>query len=318
METKKVNEFKAGDKVQGFYLIKSIECRTSSNGKKYLDINICDKSGEINAKYWDYHEGDEEKYLLNNIIKVRGCVNEWQGNLQFRIDKIRCVNEEDGVTLSDYVPSAPYAPCDMYNLILKFIDKIKNSEIKAIVSLVVKDNEDKLMYYPAAKKNHHAVMGGLLYHTTNMLKAGEKMCEIYTFLNTDLLYAGIILHDMAKTREMDSSTLGIVSDYTPEGQLLGHITEGVKLIENAAEKTGASNEVTMLLQHMVLSHHYEPEYGSPVKPMIPEAELLHYLDIIDARLYDMKKASSETEKGKFSERIWSLENRKVYKLRLDE
>jgi len=146
-----------------------------------------------------------------------------------------------------------------------------------------------------------------------MLRAGEKLCEVYTFINKDLLYGGIILHDLAKMDEMDSSELGIVSDYTVEGQLLGHIIQGIKNIEVAALSIGADKEITMLLQHMVLSHHYEAEFGSPKKPMFPEAQILHYLDVMDASLYDMHKAYNETNKGEFSEPIWSLDKRKVYK-----
>jgi len=146
-----------------------------------------------------------------------------------------------------------------------------------------------------------------------MLRTAEKISEVYTSLNKDLLYAGVILHDLAKMEEMDSSILGIVSDYTVEGTLLGHIVQGIKNLEIVGQRLGVDKEVVMLLQHMILSHHYEPEYGSPVKPMIPEAEVLHYLDIIDARIFDMTKATKDIEAGSFSDRLWSLENRRVYK-----
>ena len=112
---------------------------------------------------------------------------------------------------------------------------------------------------------------------------------------------------------MNASDLGIVSEYTVEGQLIGHIVQGIKMIETASIEVKADKEVSMLLQHMVLSHHYEAEYGSPKKPMIPEAEMLHHLDIMDARMYDMNKALTDTEEGKFSERIWSLDNISIYK-----
>jgi 3'-5' exoribonuclease len=205
----------------------------------------------------------------------------------------------------------------MYEEMLKYILKIENEDIRKIVETIIDEKGEKIMHYPAAKKNHHAVRSGLLYHTTTMLRAGEKLSEIYTFINTDLLYGGIILHDMAKVDEMDASELGIVSDYTVEGQLLGHIIEGIKRIELAAEKIGADKEVTMLLQHMILSHHYEAEYGSPKKPMIPEAQLLHYLDILDASLYDMNKALGETKEGEFSSSIYSLDKRRIYKTKMN-
>ena len=310
---KSIQDFQVNDRIDGFFVIKNAECRTASNSKKYLDFTIADKTGEINAKYWNYNEGDEEIYKPNILIKVRGSVTQWQNNVQFKIDRIRLTNEQDNVNIADFVPSAPYSPEYMFNEILWYLNKINNKDIKGIVQTIIDDNRDKIMHFPAAKKNHHAVRSGLLYHTLTMLRAGEKLCEVYTFINKDLLYGGIILHDLAKMDEMDSSELGIVSDYTVEGQLLGHIIQGIKNIEVAALSIGADKEITMLLQHMVLSHHYEAEFGSPKKPMFPEAQILHYLDVMDASLYDMHKAYNETNKGEFSEPIWSLDKRKVYK-----
>ncbi len=313
MDFKKINEFQSGERVDGFFLIKSVELKTSSNGKKYLDFTLGDKTGEINSKLWELSEGDEDKYYGNMLIKVRGAVSTWMNSLQLKIEKLRETVASDGVKIDDFVPVAPLEPDFMYAEIFKYISNMKNEDIKNIVSIILKEKQDKLMHYPAAKKNHHAVKAGLLYHVLTMLRAGEKLCEIYTFINKDLLYAGIMLHDIAKLEEMEASELGIVSDYTVEGQLLGHITQGIKKVEVVAENVGASKEVVMLLQHMILSHHYEPEFGSPVRPMFPEAELLHHLDIIDARMYDMKRVTSEVEKGSFSEKVYSLENRKIYK-----
>lgn len=313
MEFKTIIELKEGNKIDGFFIIKSVECRTSTNGKKYIDFTLGDKTGEINGKLWEYSEGDELVYVENKLIKVRAGVVLWQNNLQLKIDKIRIAIDEDGVNVEDYVQSAPYEPEFMYNEILKYVDRIKNEDIKNIVTIILDESGEKLMHYPAAKKNHHSIRSGLLYHILTMLKSGEKLSEIYNFINTDLLYAGVILHDIAKIQEMDASPLGIVKEYTVEGQLLGHIIQGVKMVEMAAEGVGADREVTMILEHMILSHHYEPEYGSPIKPLLPEAELLHHLDIIDARMYDMRKAMEETDKGSFSDKIWSLDSRKVYK-----
>jgi len=146
-----------------------------------------------------------------------------------------------------------------------------------------------------------------------MLLTGDQISLIYNNLNRDLLFAGIILHDIAKLDEMDASILGIVSDYTPEGNLLGHIIQGIKQIDRAAEQVGADKETAVLLEHMLLSHHYHPEFGSPKKPMFPEAELLHYIDMIDARMYTMEQVLQNTETGGFSERVWELENRNLYR-----
>jgi 3'-5' exoribonuclease len=313
MEFKKINEIQTGEKIEGFFLIKSIDLKTSSNNKKYLDLNLCDKTGEMNAKLWEYEEGDETKFSSSSLVKVRGSVSLWNNTLQLKIEKIRETNNQDNVNVEDFVPVAPLQADFMYDEILKYANNMTNISIKNIVISILQEKESKLMHYPAAKKNHHAIKSGLLFHVLTMLHAGEKLCEIYSFLNRDLLYAGIMLHDIAKLEEMEANELGIVSEYTVEGQLLGHITQGIKKIELVAEAVGADKESTMLLQHMILSHHYEPEYGSPIKPMFPEAELLHHLDIIDARMYDMERVTGGVEAGSFSEKVYSLDNRKIYK-----
>ena len=201
----------------------------------------------------------------------------------------------------------------MLQKLMGYVSEINDDDIQIMVDEIINTNKEKLIYYPAAKRNHHSLRGGLLYHITTMLSLAENICNIYDYLNRDLVYAGVILHDIAKIKEMSASELGIVDEYTLEGTLLGHITQGIKEIEIVGRSLNADEEKIILLQHMVLSHHYEPEYGSPVKPMIPEAEIVHYLDVMDARMYDMKKAIKETKKGAFSERIFSLENRRVYK-----
>jgi len=313
MEYKKISELENNERIDGFYLVKSVELKTSSNNKKYLDFTLGDKTGEINAKLWEVADGDEQNYTNNVLIKVRGTVSSWQNSLQLKLERLREALPSDGVNIEDFVPVAPLDPSFMYAEIFKYVENMHNNDIKNIISIILEEKKEKLMHYPAAKKNHHAIKSGLLYHVLTMIRAGEKLCEIYTFINKDLLFGGIILHDLSKLEEMEASILGIVSEYTIEGQLLGHITQGIKKVELVAESIGADKEITMMLQHMILSHHYEPEYGSPVKPMFPEAELLHHLDIIDARMYDMKRVTSETENGAFSEKIFSLEGRRIYK-----
>lgn len=310
---KKIGEFEQGERVEGFYLIKSIICKVANNSnKKYLDIILCDKTGEISAKIWEVNDKNENLYKANEIAMVRGSVTNWQGSLQLKVEKIRKSDETDSIVIEDYVKSAPIPSDEMLAEIEEFVNNMKDEDIQLLLTEIIDRNREKLKYYPAAKRNHHSFRGGLLYHILTMLRLARNICSIYDFLNTDLVYAGVILHDIAKTKEMNSSELGIVDEYTLEGSLLGHITQGIKEIEVIGLELGIDKEKMMLLQHMVLSHHFEPEYGSPVKPMIPEAEMLHYVDTIDARMYDMKKLVTETKVGNFSERLWSIENRRIY------
>lgn len=306
MDAKKIKDLQSGDIIQKFFLIKSADSKTTSNNKSYLDLTLMDQTGEINAKIWDSSDDDQAQYHPNALVKIRGVVSEWQNKLQLKIEKIRLAADEDQLNIGDFVPVAPHSPEFMYAEIENYIHKIGNQDIRNIVDNIVTANKEKLLLYPAAKQNHHAIRSGLMYHIMTMLKMGEKVIETYPALNKDLLFAGIILHDIAKLAEMNASELGIVSEYTIEGELLGHIIQGIKMIDQTAVKLGADPEVSLLLQHMILSHHYEPDFGSPKRPMIPEAEILHYLDIIDARMYDMQRVLGNVEDGKLSEKVWLL------------
>ena len=313
MDDKKIKQLEAGDIVESFFLVKAADSKTGGNNKSYLDLTLVDQTGELNAKIWDRSDEDAKQFVPNTLVKVRGVVNEWQSRLQLKIGKIRVATVEDDLDIGSFVPVAPYSPEFMYAEIESYMGKIKNQDMSNIVKNLITANKEKLMLYPAAKQNHHAVRSGLMYHIMTMLRMGEKASEIYLGLNRDLLFAGIILHDIAKTVEMNASELGIVSEYTVEGELLGHIIQGVKMIDRAATMVGADPEVSLLLQHMILSHHNQPDFGSPKRPMIPEAEMLHHLDMLDARMYDMQRVLGNVEEGKLSERVWLLDNRKLYK-----
>lgn len=310
---KKISGFKAGDSVSGFFYVKESELKTTTTNNKYMNFCFADQTGEINAKLWDWDEENAARFKAGILVHAKGSVVAFQGQLQFKIDLMRKTIGTDGVRLEDYIPSAPYSAESMLSFIETCISQMKDDELRKLVCAVLEQYRPQLMIYPAAKKNHHAVRSGLLYHTATMLKSAVALSKIYTFLNTDLLYAGVILHDMGKITEMSVNESGLVSEYTTEGMLLGHLVQGVKNIEIIGQSLGIHPEKILLIQHMLLSHHYIPEHGSPKSPAFPEAELLHYLDIVDARMYDMQKAFETTEPGTFSERIWSLENRSIYK-----
>ncbi len=318
MLEKWIREFEVGDDIQGFFLIKGMNLKTSSNNKKYLDLNLTDKTGEINAKAWDIDDAMVSQFKAGDIVKARGTVTSWQSTLQFKIVKIRPLEEGDQVQLEDMVQAAPINKDEMFSEILNYVEQIQNTEIKLLVTALIDEYEQKLMYYPAAKKNHHAIRSGLMYHILRMLRTAEVLSQVYEHLNTDLLYAGVILHDIEKINEMTADELGVVSDYSFEGQILGHIIMGIRKIQVVGERLGISQEISSVIQHMILSHHYQPEFGSPKKPMLPEAEILHYLDMMDARMYDMSKALESIEPGRFTENVPVLDYRKLYKPTFDK
>lgn len=308
----RISELKHGEVINGIYILKSAELKVSVNKKTYLDIVFSDKTGEVSAKWWDAGEEDFKSLVLNKLYCVNARVDTWKDALQLTLNKIQLADEELQLTIGEFVPSAPLDSHDMLEEIYSFAAKIKNSEIRDVVMLLLEQKEEKLLYYPAAKSLHHAIRGGLLYHILRMLRLAEAICSVYDGINTDLVFAGVIIHDLAKIGELSSNELGI-AEYSKTGQLLGHIVMGVLELENAGKIVGASEEVMLLLKHMIVSHHYEPEYGSPKKPMFLEAELLHHIDLIDARVYDYQNATKNLSPGQFSDPVWSLDRRSIYK-----
>lgn len=311
-----VNELKPEQNFSEFFLVKAISIRVGSNRKMFLDMLLSDATGEINAKKWDV--SDDEANVLNlikegDIVKVKAEVTEWNGLLQLKIAKVRKAQKEDKLEISDYIKSAPEKPADMYAYILERAESIGDSDLRTIAVKFLTDNKEKLLYYPAAMRNHHAELGGLLYHIKRMLMTGEKACEIYDILDKDWVICGVIIHDMEKLNEIISNEMGISPGYTYEGQMLGHLVQGVKAISLMSAEAGLSHEKAIMLEHMIISHHYEAEFGSPRKPLFPEAELLHYLDMLDAKLYDFEEALSGTPAGEFSQRVRTLDGRMLYK-----
>lgn len=318
MVEKKISEFVVGEEIQGFYIIKALNVKTSSNNKKYLDFTLADKTGEVNAKLWDVKDNYEDLYKTGVLVKVRGNVTSWQNATQLKITRMRLAGEEDKISITDYVPAAPHAPEDMFTELMGHVNGFKKYDLKLLLTAIIDEYKDQLLTAPAAKSNHHAIRSGLLYHLKRMIETGKALCKIYTHIDEDLLVSGIILHDMEKINEMVSDDLGIVSEYSREGQLLGHIIMGVKKIDATAKRLGIDEELSLVLQHLVLSHHYEPEFGSPKKPMLPEGELLHYIDMIDARMYDMELAYRDTDPGDFTQPIWVLDRRRLYNFKKED
>ena len=310
-----VKDLKKEMEVIDFFMVKSVAVKTGSTGKPYLDVILGDNTGEINGKKWDVGSSD---HLLRekDIVKIIAVVTEFNSQLQLKIQRIRKAvpesNPDDIMDMGDFVKAAPEDPEEMYGYIFRSCESIKDEDYRKLCLKVLEENREKLMYYPAASKNHHAELGGLLYHTKRMLMNGERVCQVYTNLNKDLVIAGVVLHDIQKIFEIDADQDGMASGYSFEGQMLGHIVMGVKYVDRLAEETGLPYEKKVMMEHMVLSHHYEPEFGSPKKPLFAEAEVLHYLDILDARMYDMEEAVAHTEPGGFSDRIWTLDNRRIY------
>ena len=321
MKDRYIADIRPGEDITSYFLVKSIALKVGSNKKTYLDLLLGDNSGEINGKKWDVADDEIaglQRIKENSVLKIRALVTEWNGMKQLRIMRIRMTGAEDQIDMADFIKAAPEDPQEMYDFIYSRAQAFSDEELRRLCTTILERRKDQLMYYPAAQRNHHAELAGLLYHEKRMLMMAERACQVYANLDPDLLMAGVILHDIEKIDEIESNELGISPGYSFEGKMLGHLVLGVREIEKIAIELGISHEKAVLLEHMMLTHHYEPEFGSPKKPLFPEAEMLHYLDMIDAKMFDMQEVLEKTEPGKFSERVWTLDNRTLYRIGDDE
>lgn len=307
-----VSDVRPNVRFEGWLLVKEATPRTTNTGKKFLDVALVDRTGSIPAKWWDF---SGEPPAPGTVVRVRGLGNEYNGHLQLRIDSLAPAKPEDGLAPTDFMPAAPETPESMLREITGTADALRDDSLRAIVSFLLKEaNADgRLLTAPAAKSMHHAELGGLLHHTVMMLRAAKALAEVYRFLDKDLLYAGVIAHDLGKLDEMRTSPLGLVDEYTTDGRLIGHIVRGVVNVERAAAATDASRERATLLQHLILSHHGEAEFGSPVPPKCPEAEALSMIDRLDAKLFQMHAALRGVKPGEFSAPVWGLDKAEIYR-----
>lgn len=310
----KLNYLKAEMPFRGYLYIRDAQVRTTKNNSQFIKLTLSDSDyNEVTSFLWNATEEDINNFTQGKLVEVSGKGKTFNDLLQLDIQKIRNTNIGDDVDISDFIEVAPESSENMYSELLSVIDNFENEDIKNITRKSLENRKEKLEYFPAAKSVHHAMKGGLLYHTLSMLRLAKAIAELYPNLNTDLLYSGVILHDLGKTDEMISDEMGNVSDYSTKGKLLGHISTQISELETLAKELGTDEEVLMLLQHMILSHHYEPEYGSPKKPMFPEAEVLHHVDMIDARMNSMGKVQKNLQPGTFSERQPMLDGISLYK-----
>lgn len=307
---KKLLDYQVGETIDLYLLIKQSTTGITMKGSPFMTLILQDKSGDLEAKLWDTTEEHVKMYSPSTIVRVGGVIHEYRGTNQIRVKSIRLVKEEESVTISDLVPSATKSKEALYEELMEYFFEMENPHIQRITRHLLKRHEEAFLTYPAATRNHHDYVSGLIDHVVSMLKLGKSLAEIYPTLNKDLLYSGIILHDIGKVIELSGA---VGTQYTVEGNLIGHISIMVTEIAKAADELGIEGEEVMLLQHMVLSHHGKEEWGSPKRPMIKEAEILHYIDNIDAKMNMLNRALGQTAPGEFTERIFPLDNRSFYK-----
>ena len=308
-----VNEMQANQSVAGFYILESPAVRTTGAGKTFLSANISDRSGSVNVIFWDYNGpfrgGDGGKTVF-----IRGRISEFKGNLQITLEALRPTTGQDIIDLSALVPVAPI-DCDrLYGEILKLVNSLTDEDYRSVAREFLSRHEKAFLSIPAAKSVHHSFLHGLLMHTGTMLKAADRLAALYPqVIDRNLLLTGTLLHDFAKREEFTFSELGLVSGYSVKGELLGHLVMGAQEVGEIAGELEIPEEKSVLLQHMLLSHHGKPEYGAAVIPMCAEADLLSMLDMMDSRMEIYRENLQDTPMGQFSGRIFALDGNRVYR-----
>ncbi len=305
-------EFERAGLYEGFALVKSCDKKSAKNGTFYLDMVIADKSSEMVAKMWDYKEENVPFPQVNTVVKLRGTIQQYNNNDQFVIQRLRPAVPSDNINISDYVKSADCAGDAMFGAIVSLVEGFNDNDLKSVVLALLKEKKDALLEFPAAEKLHHAMRGGLLYHTLSIVRLAESVSSIYPAIDKELLLSGAILHDIAKIKEYTISETGMVNGHTVEGILLGHLVMGSEEVGRKCDELDVPEDKKYLLQHMLISHHGKLEFGAAVRPGFIEAEVLSQLDLFDANMYEMADAVKDVKKGEFTGRLWMLDNRRLY------
>jgi 3'-5' exoribonuclease len=287
-----VNELSAGQRITDqVFLISAKDLRTAANGSKYLHLVLADRTGQLPARMWQASEADFNQIPEGGFLRFTGRCESYRGSLQFIVEGFRPA-EPDTLDIAEFVPHTPGDVEQMWQQVKAILRTIRNRDLLELIKQFVTDASfvESFKRAPAATDRHHAYLGGLLEHTLKVLELVQAICPLFPQLNRDLMVAGGFLHDVGKTAELEAETS---FSYTEDGQLVGHLVRGAIWIEQRAAAVQAQTgqpfpeDLTHVLQHIVLAHHGEREFGSPKTPALPEAFALHYLDNLDAKLHQV-------------------------------
>jgi 3'-5' exoribonuclease len=311
-DQKKFSDLLPGEKAFHFCVISKLEVKSTKTGKSYLNLELRDSSAFLPAKMWDGFDNVLASLSPGTIVKVSGKIDEYLGQKQIIIDKLRLTEPGDKVTSDDFMQKSLRDPEVMISELNDVISSIKNIHIKKLLDTVLSDNAfEKYIRVPAGKSWHHSYLHGLLEHTLEIIKICELMCEFHKSVNRDLLLAGAILHDFGKTEELSYENN---FDYTDKGKLIGHIVIAASFIERTIENIkDFPEDLKNQLIHLILSHQGKLEYASPVEPKTLEAIILYHADELSAKTNAYKNAIEIDEKtGNRWTRFLPLANTSLY------
>ena len=307
---KTIAEMKEGESLTLPLLVVQVTRGATNTGSPYLSLTLRDKSGTIEGKLWDVQEEQVKNCVPGRVSEISCEVLRYRNALQLRVHRLTPMDQQ-AIELSDYVETTTIPRPLLKQKIQDALASLTNPVYRGIIGRLFEEYEKPFYDYPAAAKNHHSFVGGLAEHVTGMLDLANEVVRLYPMLDRELLISGIMVHDLGKLTELSGP---VVTEYTLQGKLLGHISIMQAKIAEVADQLGfGDSEEALLLRHMVLSHHGQHEFGSPVLPLVAEAEVLHMIDNLDARMNTLEKAYAQTEEGSFTPRLFPMENRAFYK-----
>jgi 3'-5' exoribonuclease len=278
-----INEIRENENVESLFLVKEKSSGLTKTGNAFLKLKLADRSGEIEGRIWNSVETLADSFEKDDFVRAKGKAVSFQERLQMNINHIERVDEEQ-VVLSEFFPRAEKDTDEMFNSLLAMSRQVKDAHLSKLLRLVFDDEPflKRFQIAPASKSIHHTYLGGLLEHTLSLATLVLQNANHYEGLNLDLLLTGAILHDLGKVDELSYHRS---FDYSDEGRLLGHIILGLERVEEKIRQiSGFPKELSILLKHLLLSHHGQYVWGSPKRPMTLEAVMLHYLDDMDAKI----------------------------------
>jgi len=306
--SKRISEFTDGLVIETQFLVSGLSRGVKADGSRYLNVTLQDSSGQIEGKKWDVADEDLNILASGNVVSVYGEVYQYKDKLQFKIFEARPVALGD-VDIARFVKECPVPKEELKKKADAYIESIKDPDLKKMVVYLIDQHKADYYDYPAAVRNHHAFASGLLYHSVTMADIAEALCKIYPNLNRDYLIAGTLIHDIGKITELSGP---VATKFTFEGRMLGHISIMQAEVREAAHALGLTGEMPILLEHMVLSHHGVPEFGSPVVPETREAMVLNMIDNLDAKMLVLDKALEGVAPGEWSQKIYALDDAFYY------
>lgn len=304
-----IKELQENTQVTTQLLVINVTKGVTNQSKPYMTIQFQDATGTVDGKKWDYTDEDVAVFVPGNVVEVSCEVIEYKAAKQLKVLRGVAV-PMDQIDSSLFVPSAPVSKEELVNKLTGYVNSLKEGDVKTIVTHLLRKHYKEYIEWPAAVRNHHNFVSGLMYHSLCMADTAEAICALYPSINRDIVIGVCLIHDLGKVIELSGP---VATKFTLEGKLLGHISIEQAEVREAAHELGLTGEIPTLMEHMVLSHHSKPDFGSPIMPLTREALVVAMVDDLDAKMNILDKAYDVIQPGEFTSRLMTMDDRYFYK-----